>query len=77
MKDYVDSKLVEYNFMISPISGELEDVRDVVTEIVNTFHRTAALTASEYDALQLTATAYDAYQLTALDYDFNGKDILM
>jgi hypothetical protein len=77
MKDYVDSQLVEYNFMISPITGELEDVRDVVTEIVNTFHRTAALTASEYDALQLTASVYDGYQLTAIDYDFNGKDILM
>jgi len=68
---------VEYNFMISPISGELEDVRDVVTEIVNTFHRENSLTASEYDALQLTATDYDAYQLTALDYDFNGKTLLV
>lgn len=77
MKDYVDSKLVEYNYMLSPITGELEDVRDVVTEIVNTFHRTNALTASEYDALDLTAADYDAYQLTALDYDFNGKTLLM
>jgi len=77
MKDYVDSKLVEYNFMISPISGELEDVRDVVTEVVNTFHRDNSLTASEYDALQLTASDYDAYQLTALDYDFNGKTLLV
>ena len=77
MKDYVDSKLVEYNFMISPISGELEDVRDVVTEIINTFHRDNSLTASEYDALDLTAADYDAYQLTALDYDFNGKTLLV
>jgi hypothetical protein len=77
MKDYVDSKLVEYNFMISPITGNLEDVRDVVTEIVNTFHRDNSLTATEYDALQLTASDYDAYQLTALYYDFNGKILLV
>jgi uncharacterized protein YqgV (UPF0045/DUF77 family) len=77
MKDYVDSKLVEYNFMFSPVTGEWEDVRDVVTEIINTFHRDNSLTASEYDALQLTASDYDAYQLTALDYDFNGKTLLV
>lgn len=76
MKEYVDEQLVTYNFMFSPITGEWEDVRDVVTEIVNTFHRLNSLTAAEYDALQLTASGYDAYQLTALDYDFNGKELL-
>lgn len=77
MKDYVDSKLVEYNYMYSPITGQYEDVRDVVTEIVNEFHRVDALTATEYDVLDLTATAYDSYQLTADQYDFSGKTLLV
>lgn len=77
MKDYVDAKFVEYSYMISPFSGKKEDVRDVVTEIVYKFHKTNALTASEYDALELTASAYDGYLLTAFDYDFNAKTLLV
>ena len=67
MKDYVDQQLVTYNYMYSPITGMYEDVRDVVTEIVNEFHRVNALTAQEYDALDLTAD----------EYDFNGKTLLI
>ena len=77
MKEYVDEQLVTYNYMYSPITGQYEDVRMVVTEIVNEFHRVDALTASEYDALDLTASTYDAYELTAVEYDFSGKTLLV
>ena len=72
-KTYTDNKILNYTMMINPITGEYEDVRDVVDDIVQYFHTENALTASEYDALDLTASAYDAYDLTAYDYDFNGK----
>lgn len=70
---YTDDKILNYTMMINPITGQYEDVRDVVDDIVTYFHTENALTAGEYDALDLTADDYDAYQLTAYDYDFNGK----
>lgn len=74
---YTDEKVVNYTYMVSPITGEYEDVRDVINEMIAYFHSDNSLTASEYDALELTAAAYDAYELTAFDYDFNGKLLLV
>ena len=76
-EQYTDQKMVDYTYMINPITGEYEDVRDVVTDIVDYFHTENSLTAAEYDALDLTAAAYDAYDLSAYDYDFNGKTLLV
>lgn len=70
---YTDGQVLNYTMMINPITGEYEDVRLVVDDIVSYFHTENALTAGEYDALELTASDYDAYELTAYDYDFNGK----
>ena len=74
---YTDNKVLNYTMMVSPITGEYEDVRDVVNEIVYYFHTDNSLTAGEYDALDLTASAYDAYDLSAFDYDYNGKTLLV
>lgn len=70
---YTDEKVLNYTMMISPITGQYEDVRVVVDEIVSYFHTEDSLTASEYDGFDLTATYYDSKDLTAYDYDFNGK----
>lgn len=75
-KAYIDAEVIDYTMMINPITGEYEDVRNVVDDIVSYFHTADALTAGEYDALELTASAYDAYEITAYDYDFSGKTIL-
>lgn len=74
---YADRKLNDYCYMYSPITGEYEDVRVVVQEIIAYYHGDEILTASEYDALDLTATAYDAYDLTAQQYDLQGKTLLV
>lgn len=74
---YTDTKVLNYTMMINPITGEYEDVREVVDDIVSYFHTENSLTAAEYDALELTASDYDAYELTAYDYDFNGKNLLV
>lgn len=76
-KDYTDHAVLDYTMMINPITGEYDDVRDVVNDIILYFHSENTLTASEYDALDLTAAAYDAYNLSAYDYDFNGKILLV
>ena len=75
-KNYTDEQVLSYTMMINPITGEYEDVRNVVNDIVFYFHTGDSLTASEYDALDLTATYYDGKQLTAYDYDFTGKTLL-
>lgn len=74
--DYTDQHVLDYTLMINPITGEYEDVREVVDDIVKYFHTEGSLTASEYDALELTAQGYDNYDLSAYDYDFNGKNLL-
>lgn len=76
-EQYTDDKMVDYTYMINPITGEYQDVREVVNDIVDYFHTENSLTASEYDALDLTAADYDAYDLSAYDYDFNGKILLV
>ena len=72
-KNYTDSQVISYTMMVNPITGEYEDVRNVVDDIVSFFHTENALTALEYDTLDMTAAYYDAKDLTAYDYDFNGK----
>lgn len=75
-KAYTDSQVITYTMMINPITGEYEDVRNVVNDIVAYFHTGDTLTAAEYDALDLTASYYDGKQITAYDYDFKGKTLL-
>lgn len=75
-KQYTDDKVLNVTEMLNPITGEYDDVRNVVTDIVYYFHSDNSLTASEYDALELTAQGYDNYQLSAFDYDYNGKILL-
>lgn len=72
-KNYTDSQVLSYTMMVNPITGDYEDVRNVVDDIVTYFHTEDALTALEYDTLDLTAAYYDSKDLTAYDYDFNGK----
>ena len=73
---YTDDKVLNYTMMINPITGEYQDVRVVVNDIVLYFHTDNSLTAGEYDALDMTAAYYDGKDLSAYDYDFNGKVML-
>lgn len=65
-----------YYFMYSPFTGEYVPITTVINELAF-LHRSDALTAAEYDALDLTASDYDAYDITAYDYDWSGKTILV
>ena len=73
---YTDSQVLNYTMMINPITGQYDDVRNVVNDIVMYFHTENTLTAGEYDALDLTAAYYDGKDLSAYDYDYNGKILL-
>lgn len=75
-KNYTDEQVISFTLMTNPITGEFEDVRNVVEDIIYYFHTGDTLTALEYDTLELTAQDYDDEQITAYDYDFSGKSIL-
>lgn len=75
-KQYTDDKVLNVTMMLNPITGEYDDVRNVVSDIVYYFHSDNSLTAGEYDALDLTAQSYDNYELSAFDYDYSGKILL-
>lgn len=74
--NYTDQKVLNFNIMVNPITGQLDDVRNVVSDIIIYFHSENTLTAGEYDALNMTASAYDTKSITAYEYDFNGKTLL-
>ena len=63
-------------YMNSPFTGEYVPIVTVINELAH-LHKSDALTASEYDALDLSAADYDAYDLTAYDYDWSGKLLLV
>ena len=60
-----------YYMMRSPFTGEMAPVSEVVLSLFE-LHRSTALTASAYDALDMTASYYDGLMIEALDYDLNG-----
>lgn len=60
-----------FYLMRSPFTGTLAPIPTVINMLFD-LHRSGALTATAYDALDLTATAYDALDLAAYDYDMNG-----
>lgn len=61
-------------WMISPFTGELTLVKDVVSKLAQ-FHMDG-LTATEYDAKDLDADAYDALDLTAFNYDWFAHQLI-
>ena len=62
--------------MTSPFTGEYVRLEVVINELAS-LHKTDALTATEYDALDITATYYDGLNLTAYDYDWHGKTLVI
>lgn len=65
-----------YYYMYSPFTGDYVTIVTVINELAF-LHRSDALTAAEYDALDLTASDYDNEEITAYNYDWSGKTILV
>lgn len=60
-----------YYLMRSPFTGTIEPIPSVIYDLFD-LHRSGALTAAAYDALDMTASYYDGLLLDAYDYDLNG-----
>lgn len=69
---YIDNKVINLLNMVNPVTGEIQPIPDVINYLVDTFHKTAALTAGVYDGYELTAQGYDGQLITAFQYDFDG-----
>lgn len=65
-----------WHYMTSPFTGEYVRLEIVINELAS-LHKSDALTASEYDALDITAAYYDGLDLTAYQYDWNGKTLVV
>lgn len=65
-----------WHYMTSPFTGEYVRLEVVINELAS-LHKSDALTASEYDALDITASYYDGLDLTAYQYDWNGKTLVI
>lgn len=59
--------------MISPFSGELVPIPEVIYELADLHKEEHALTAAMYDNKGLTAEEYDNLQVTAYHYDWEGN----
>lgn len=73
--NYIDEHIATITtlYVISPITGELENINKVLEDMFYIQQYTNALTANEYDSMQLTASQYDSRLITALRYLLWGK----
>lgn len=69
-------ELLEYMKGYSNISGKKMPWYDMVYELVTTFHKEDALTASDYDTMNLLAGNYNGQQISAKEYDFYGRNVI-
>lgn len=73
LKKQIDDFKADNLQMINPITGELEDTRDVINSIVSTLMKTDSMTVEKFDSLELSADEFDKLSLSAFDIDFYGN----
>lgn len=74
LKKQIDDFKTDNLQMINPITGELEDTRDVINSIVSTLMKTDSMTVEKFDSLELSADEFDKLSLSAFDIDFYGNE---
>ena len=72
----IEEKIVDYSFMISPFSGEEEEISSVIYQMIDTFHKALSITVSEFDTKALTVEGFDALNLSAFNFDFYAKNYI-
>lgn len=71
---YIDEHVTKLDRLdvINPITGEYENIQNVLDDIVDVLLSGFGLTAKEYDDLELTALQYDKLVITAIQYSARG-----
>lgn len=67
---YIDEHVTKLDRLdvVNPITGEYENIQNVLDDIVNILLNAFGITAKEYDSLELTALQYDKLLITAIRY---------
>lgn len=74
LKKQIDDFKADNLQMINPITGNLEDTRDVINSIVSTLMKTDSMTVEKFDSLKLSVDEFDRFSLSAFDIDFYGNE---
>lgn len=71
---YIDEHVTKLDRLdvVNPITGEYENIQNVLDDIVDALLTSFGVTAKEYDDLELTALQYDKLVITASQYSVNG-----
>lgn len=71
---YIDEHVTKLDRLdvVNPITGEYENIQNVLDDIVDALLSGFGLTAKEYDDLELTALQYDKLVITAIQYSVRG-----
>lgn len=71
---YIDEHVTKLDRLdvLNPITGEYENIQNVLDDIVDALLSGFGLTAKEYDDLELTALQYDKLIITAIQYSVRG-----
>lgn len=71
---YIDEHVTKLDRLdvVNPITGEYENIQNVLDDILDAIVSSFGLTAKEYDDLELTALQYDKLVITASQYSVRG-----
>lgn len=71
---YIDEHVTKLDRLdvVNPITGEYENIQNVLDDILDAILSGFGLTAKEYDDLELTALQYDKLVITANQYSVRG-----
>lgn len=71
---YIDEHVTKLDRLdvVNPITGEYENIQNVLDDIVDALLSSFGLTAKDYDDLELTALQYDKLVITAIQYSVRG-----
>lgn len=75
---YIDEHVTKLDRLdvVNPITGEYENIQNVLDDILDALLSGFGLTAKEYDDLKLTALQYDKLVITAIQYSVRGYLLL-
>lgn len=73
--DTLSRTLLKGNKCRNPVTGELDNVCDILADIAQ-LTTTQNITATEFDAAELTADEFNALNLTAYMYDYYAKQFI-
>lgn len=79
LEKYIDEHVREITrlYVTNPLTGEYENVQNVLNDLARYVTWSFGLTAEQYDNLKLTASEYDGKLISAIEYSARGIIIFL